>query len=184
MIPVKSISLLFFSLSFCFLIIHFPSLDAHLYGGVTKQVGNYDVTFQSFPTYPSPNETTTLGISILDEDGLNLFNLPTTIQIFDNDGMVVTTLENIYEFSDIYEPFVFPNTGNYRVLLEAKVPFNAPPISVDFNVVVTEKEDNPSVSSTEGAVPRNSIEPIIIAVVGGGFAIVLGVILARKIRLL
>tara|TARA_Y100000780_G_C13690675_1_gene419431 strand:+ start:2288 stop:2467 length:180 start_codon:yes stop_codon:yes gene_type:complete len=55
------------------------SVDAHLFGGVTKDAGKYTVTFQSFPVYPSPGENSTLAFSILNEEGLNLVNISSKI---------------------------------------------------------------------------------------------------------
>ena len=108
--------------------------EAHFFG-ITKSVGNYQAIFQSFPSIPSPRESTVLGFSLLDTSGNNVFNVAVSTEIKESENTIHTFPEKRYEFSDISQAYTFPREGIYKIIYHAKVAGDDP-IVVDFDLVV------------------------------------------------
>lgn len=125
-----------------FINIHFA--EAHLIGSdvITKKVENYEVRFQPFPTYPQPERPTTLGFSILDQQGYNVWNVEASVKVQKDDATIVASPKTKYEISDFYTEYVFPEEGTYKVILEADIPEVLPSgsemktVRADFELVV------------------------------------------------
>lgn len=180
-VPTKIITLISFLI--LILVMSSTSVDAHLFGGVTKDAGKYTVTFQSFPVYPSPGENSTLAFSILNEEGLNLVNISSKIQIFEDNGRTLTTIEKIYEHSDIYEMYAFPNNGIYKVLIKVEIPSESTSIDVDFEVIVGDINKSSNVRTMRNSTGIDSINTIILTFIVIGSIIIVAIILARKTKL-
>ncbi|MFQ5940354.1 MAG: hypothetical protein ACE5KA_01465 [Nitrososphaerales archaeon] len=106
--------------------------EAHLFGGETKSVGKYSVTYVSTPTNPLIGTTTTLAFSILDE-GIDVSNTVTRITIMKDGDVVAEMPEASYATGDIQVPFTFTESGLYSITIEAKTSENPDPIVVMFD---------------------------------------------------
>jgi hypothetical protein len=107
--------------------------------GTPKQVGNYQVIFNTSPAIPLPEETTFLNFSLLDSNGNNVFNVALSIEIKEGEQTVHTFPEKRYEFSDITQQYAFPEEGSYKVVYNAKVAGDDALVTVDFDVTVAEE---------------------------------------------
>lgn len=106
--------------------------DGHLFGGETKQVGNYTVTYLSMPENPTPETETTLAFSVLSES-IDVFNMRVKITVMKDDNIVGEIPESRYPTGDIYIPFTFTEDGLYNIRLEAKLTEDPEPIVATFN---------------------------------------------------
>ena len=114
---------------------------AHFFG-ITKNVRNYKIVFQTFPFVPFSGENSTLNFSILDKDNSNINNVYAAFIIKEKEtAKIISQIPyKFYEFSDITIPYRFQNNTNYITTLEAKIPgdpkYEAKPLVVDFDFAV------------------------------------------------
>jgi hypothetical protein len=126
------------------LFVNIDFAEAHLIGSdvITKKVENYEVRFQAFPLYPSPERPTTLGFSILDQQGNNIWNVEAGVNI-QKDGSTIFTSQKIkHEISDFYIEYMFPEEGIYQVILEANIPEESKIVKADFALMIGQKTDS------------------------------------------
>ncbi len=110
--------------------------EAHFFG-LTKNVGNYQAVLQTFPIIPSPRQNTTLGFSLLDTNGNNVFNIAISAEIKEGENAIKTFPEKRYEFSDISHTYTFPREGTYKISYHANVAGDNNPVTVDFDIIVS-----------------------------------------------
>ncbi len=110
--------------------------NAHFFGA-TKNAGNYQAVFQTFPVIPFPGQNTTLGFSLLDTNGNNVFNVAVSTEIKEGDNIIKTFPEKRYEFSDISQTYTFPREGTYKIIYHANVAGDNNPVTVDFDIIVS-----------------------------------------------
>lgn len=113
--------------------------QAHLIGSdvITKKVGDYEVRFVPYPRSPNPGEPTILNFSVLDLEGNNVFNIEANVKILKDDVNIFTSPKVRYEFSDFSIQYVFPEKGNYHIVLEVAIQ-NESNISADFTITVSQ----------------------------------------------
>jgi hypothetical protein len=117
--------------------------DAHFFGGKTLDIDGYQVTFVPSPETPvaGNNSTTQLNFSIL-ENNTNLYNIYSALIISKVDsGKVIGQYPyKVYELSDITIPYVFSETGNYKITLQSRITgdtkYQATPLEASFNLSV------------------------------------------------
>ncbi len=110
--------------------------EAHFFG-VTKNVGNYQAVLQTFPVIPSPGQNTTLGFSLLDTNGNNVFNVAVSTEIKEGENTIKTFPEKRYEFSDISQTYTFPREGTYKIIYHANIASDNNPVTMDFDIIVS-----------------------------------------------
>lgn len=125
------------------LIIDIDFATAHIVGSniITKIVGKYEVRFQAFPLYPNTERPTSLGFSVLDQQGYNVWNMEAIVKIQKDGDTVFTSPKTKYEISDMYIEYMFPEKGNYQVTLEANIPDEPEAVIADFQVTVGQDTD-------------------------------------------
>ncbi|MGH9921194.1 MAG: hypothetical protein ACRD38_00420 [Nitrososphaerales archaeon] len=116
----------------------------HLIGGnvLTKMVGNYEVRFQAFPLYPNTERPTSLGFSVLDQQGYNVWNMEASVKVQKDGSTIFTSPKTKHEISDIFVEYVFPEKGNYLVMLEANIPNEPDTVVADFQLIVGQDTDS------------------------------------------
>jgi hypothetical protein len=126
------------------LIIETDLAAGHLIGGnvVTKTVGKYEVRFQAFPLYPSTERPTSLGFSVLDQQGYNVWNMEASVKVQKDGNTIFTSPKTKYEISDIFIEYMFPQKGSYRVTLEANIPNEPEAMIADFELTVGQNTDS------------------------------------------
>jgi zinc transporter ZupT len=135
------------------LLVTFSSIvaDGHLFGGETKQVRNYNITYVSIPENPILGTDTTLAFSILSEN-TDIFNMLAKITIMKGDDIVAEIPETRYPTGDIFVPFTFTEDGLYRITLEAKLSEDPDPIATTFDQGIGQ----PATRSSTGILDVNS----------------------------
>jgi hypothetical protein len=109
--------------------------EAHFFGP-TKSVGKYQTVFQTFPINPASGENTTLGFSLLGNDGNNVLNVAISAEIKEGANTIYTFSEKRYEFSDVSLDYTFPREGIYKIIYHANVAGDDTPVIVDFDIFV------------------------------------------------
>ena len=109
---------------------------------ITKMVGNYEVRFQAFPLYPNTERPTSLGFSVLDQQGYNVWNVEASVKVQKDGNTIFTSPKMKYEISDIFVEYAFPEKGNYKVILEANIPDEPEAMIVDFAIAVGQNTDS------------------------------------------
>jgi hypothetical protein len=125
------------------MIINIDFASAHIVGSnvITKMVGKYEVRFQAFPLYPNTERPTSLGFSVLDQQGYNVWNMEATVKLEKDGNTIFTSPKTKYEISDMYVEYTFPENGNYQVALEAIIPDEPEAVIVDFELTVGQDTD-------------------------------------------
>jgi hypothetical protein len=124
-------------LLFLLLPVAIPKSYAHfdhfsVYNGGGDQVGAFNVYEALDPAYASPGETTRIMFSIQDEEGNDVSNVVTLIEVYSaNSGERIQAYPwTTQESGDFEVPFVFPEVGSYQIVLSiANGPVN--PNTVD-----------------------------------------------------
>ncbi|MEM3159377.1 MAG: hypothetical protein QXJ74_01200 [Nitrososphaera sp.] len=111
--------------------------DAHFFGD-TKEVDGFQVIFAPYPDNPAIGENSTLNFSVL-QNGANLFNIHAAVKVEKSTGEVVLQEPyRQYEISDITVPYVFEESGDYKVTVEARIPgdekYQAQPLTATFDL--------------------------------------------------
>lgn len=114
------------------------AVDGHLVGPdvVTKQVGEYEVRFQSFPPRPQPGEPATLAFSVLDRQGFNLFEMRASVELVKEGETVFEWEEEWYPISDIFLEYEYPEAGQYTVKFDARFSGQSEVVLTEFPVTV------------------------------------------------
>ncbi len=138
------ITLLSFCLfSFIFEILTDPITEAHFFGGKILNIGRYQVTFVPSPSLnpTAGSKSTTLNFSIL-ENNTNINNTYSALTITrENNGQIIAQYPyKLYEFSDITIPFIFNETGDYKVTLQTRIigdpKYQPEPLRANFDLTV------------------------------------------------
>lgn len=147
-------------------------VEGHLLGSdvMSKKVGNYDVSFLSFPVYPEPEESVLLQFSVLDSENNNVWNTEASIKIMKDGDTIFTLPKTKYEISDFYMEYTFPEKGSYEVVLEASIPNEPDLIRADFTLNVGRD------------INLGSSEFTLYTVIGGIAAAIVAIILLLKRR--
>lgn len=126
------------------LVIDIDFAAGHLIGSnvVTKIVGKYEVRFQAFPLYPNTERPTTLGFSVLDSQGYNVWNMEADVKVQKDGNMVFASPKTKHEISDFFIEYLFPEKGRYDVILEASIPEEPQVITADFVLVIGQDVDS------------------------------------------
>ncbi len=126
------------------LVIDFDFAAGHLIGSnvVTKVVGKYEVRFQAFPLYPNTERPTTLGFSVLDNQGYNVWNVEANVNVQKDGNMIFTSPKTKHEISDFFVEYLFPEKGRYDVMLEASIPGEPQVITADFVLLIGQDADS------------------------------------------
>ncbi|MEM3084104.1 MAG: hypothetical protein QXP61_03345 [Nitrososphaerales archaeon] len=113
----------------------FPIAEGHLFGGETKNVGGYSITYASMPSDPAPGSDVLLAFSIVSG---NVDVTDTVVRItIARDGVIVTEMpETAYPTGDIFIPFIFSEDGVYTITIEAQPRGEQEPIVVSFEQVI------------------------------------------------
>jgi hypothetical protein len=93
------------------------------------------------PLYPSPEQPATLGFSVLDQQGYNVWNIEANVKIQKDGNVIFASPKEKYEISDFYVQHAFPETGNYQVILEATIPEQPEMLTTDFEVIIGQETD-------------------------------------------
>jgi len=119
------------------LIIAFSSInvEGHLFGGETKQVRNYSITYTSMPVDPMRETDVLLAFSIL-HDSADIFNILAKVTVMKGNDIIAQIPEERYLSGDIFVPIIFAEDGLYRITLEAKLSEDPEPIMVVFDQAV------------------------------------------------
>ncbi len=83
-----------------------------------------------------PGQSTTLGFSLLGNDGNNVFNVAISGEIKEGANTIYTFPEKRYEFSDVSLDYTFPREGIYKIIYHANVAGDDTPVVADFDVFV------------------------------------------------
>lgn len=126
------------------LIIDIDFATAHIVGSnvITKIVGKYEIRFQAFPLYPNTERPTSLGFSVLDQQGYNVWNMEANVKVQKDGNTIFTSPKTKYEISDMYVEYMFPEKGNYKVTLEANIPDEPEAVIADFDLTVGQDSDS------------------------------------------
>ncbi|MGH9878085.1 MAG: hypothetical protein ACRD5H_10640 [Nitrososphaerales archaeon] len=127
-----------------FLFVNIDFAAAHIIGDnvTTKMVGSYEVRFQAFPLYPNTERPTSLGFSVLDQQGYNVWNMEASVKVQKDGSTIFTSPKTKHEISDIFVEYVFPEKGNYLVMLEANIPNEPDTVVADFQLIVGQDTDS------------------------------------------
>jgi hypothetical protein len=119
-------------------IVNINSVHAHLIGMnvITKKVGDYEVRFQTLPLYPTPGQPVTLGFSVLDQQGYNIWNMEAIVKVQQDGEIIFTSPKTKYEISDFYLEYTFPDNGNYQIVLEGIIPEQPEALTADFGIII------------------------------------------------
>jgi hypothetical protein len=141
--------------------------SAHFLGAV-KNVGDYQIVFQSSPRYISAGQNTSLNFSILDKKNSNVNSMYAALVMKEkNSGRIVEQMPyKFHEFSDISIPYAFHNNTDYVVTLLARLnngdqKYLSSPLVADFDM---------SVAKTRTVSPNEillTVTPITMALAGG-----------------
>lgn len=104
-------------------------VDAHLFGGQTKRIGEYEVTYLSTPD-PVPGSGVSLAFSIT-KDNSDVFNVQAKITTIKGDQIISEIPEATYPTGDIFVSYTFEQNGLYTVMIEAK-PSGEEPVTATF----------------------------------------------------
>lgn len=111
---------------------------AHFFGA-TKEIGRYQIVFQTYPQTPVIGTNSTLNFSVL-QDGYNINSIYSAVtMVAKKDGHVVfQDPYRFYELSDITVPYRFNQTGDYVVTVQTRIPgdakYGAQPLEASFDV--------------------------------------------------
>jgi hypothetical protein len=143
------------------------SASAHFLGAV-KNVGDYQIVFQSSPRYVSAGQNTSLNFSILDKKNSNVNSMYAALVMKEkSSGRVVEQMPyKFHEFSDISIPYAFHNNTDYVITLLARLnngdqKYLSSPLVADFDMSV---QNTRTVSPTEILL---TVAPITMALAGG-----------------
>jgi hypothetical protein len=118
---------------------------AHIFGTgqITKNIDNYQINFRTSPSVilADNNSTTRLNFSI-QQNNTDVYNVfaALTIKEKNADKIIAQIPYRFYEFGDITFPYVFKNSADYQVTLQAKITgdpkYEENPLVVDYDVPV------------------------------------------------
>ncbi|AIF84881.1 hypothetical protein NTE_02843 [Candidatus Nitrososphaera evergladensis SR1] len=117
----------------------FAPAYAHFFGA-TKQVDNYQIVFQPYPSSPIIGTNSTLNFSVLANDGNNLYNVYTSVVIADKrtGNPIYQEPYRLSEISDVTTRYRFDTPGDYVVTLQTRIPGDAKyasqPLAASFDV--------------------------------------------------
>jgi len=136
--------LLMFLVLLCFSINISSQFTSGHFFGTTKNIGNYQIVFASYPPLPIAGDNSTLlNFSILDKENQNVNNIFASLIIKNKvNGSIIQNIPfKFYEFSDITFPYTFKDIGDYQVSLLVRINgdpiYSQRPISVDFDISAT-----------------------------------------------
>lgn len=112
------------------------SADAHITGGLNRDIGQYRVQFISHPQFPFENERAILFFNIQNNtNGLDLYNQTASVTIL-KDGNVIDSFPKHYApYANVMLNYTFPSAGLYTVRMDV---LSAPiPVRADFPVEVS-----------------------------------------------
>jgi len=140
--------------------------SAHFLGSV-KNVGDYQIVFQSSPRYVSADQKTSLNFSILDKKNSNINSVYAALVMKEkSSGRIVEQMPyQFHEFSDLSIPYAFHNNTDYVITLLARLnngdqKYLSNPLVADFEMSVGKTT---IVSPNEILLP---VIPITMALVG------------------
>ncbi|MBM3897413.1 MAG: hypothetical protein FJ358_02660 [Thaumarchaeota archaeon] len=109
--------------------------DAHIVGGLNKDIGQYRVQFISYPQFPFENERAVLFFNIQNNtNGLDLFNQTASVTILKEGNLIDSFPEYNANYANVMLNYTFPSAGVYTVRLDV---LSAPvPVRADFPVEV------------------------------------------------
>ncbi|MFQ5968948.1 MAG: hypothetical protein ACE5J2_00430 [Nitrososphaerales archaeon] len=162
------------------LFINIDFAEAHLIGSgvITKRVENYEVRFQILPLSLSAEQPATLGFSILDEQGSNVWNLEASVKVQKDGDTIFTSPKARYEISDFYIEYIFPEEGRYQVMLDADIADEPKTVRADFGVIVGEDTGSSGLS----LISMGMIGAGVVALISLGIIGVVSLFLKRRAK--
>lgn len=110
------------TISSIFMALTYRDAGAH-FTGEMKSIDGFQIIFAPYPISPRVNQSSTLGFSVLDSNGANIFNTFSALTVKDRSSGE-TTMQfpyKFYEFSDMSFPLTFTKKGEYEVVLETRI---------------------------------------------------------------
>ena len=97
----------------------FHPADAHIAGGLTRDVGQYRVQFISQPQFPFEKERVVLFFNVQNNtNGLDLYNQTASVTILRDGNVIEKFPQYNATYANVLLNYTFPSAGTYTISME------------------------------------------------------------------